>query len=62
MEKKYFEGFEGLKVPYLFFESERGEKFKNNIVIFHGVTEPIDRYEEFGKLLQSSRWNTSYLE
>ena len=36
MEKKYFEGFEGLKVPYLFFESERGEKFKNNIVIFHG--------------------------
>ena len=33
MEKKYFEGFEGLKVPYLFFESERGEKFKNNIVI-----------------------------
>ena len=30
MEKKYFEGFEGLKVPYLFFESERGEKFKNS--------------------------------
>ena len=48
MERKYFEGFEGLKVPYLFFESERGEKFKNNIIIFHGVTEPIDRYEEMG--------------
>ena len=57
MEKKYFEGFEGLKVPYLFFESERGEKFKNNIVIFHGVTEPIDRYEEFGKFLSANGYN-----
>ena len=57
MEKKYFEGFEGLKVPYLFFESERGEKFKNNIVIFHGVTEPIDRYEEFGKFLAANGYN-----
>ena len=57
MERKYFEGFEGLKVPYLFFESERGEKFKNNIVIFHGVTEPIDRYEEFGKFLSANGYN-----
>ena len=57
MEKKYFEGFEGLKVPYLFFESERGEKFKNNIIIFHGVTEPIDRYEEFGKFLSANGYN-----
>jgi alpha/beta hydrolase family protein len=57
MERKYFEGFEGLKVPYLFFESERGEKFKNNIIIFHGVTEPIDRYEEFGKFLSVNGYN-----
>ena len=57
MERKYFEGFEGLKVPYLFFESERGEKFKNNIIIFHGVTEPIDRYEEFGKFLSANGYN-----
>mgnify|MGYP000925509852 FL=1 len=54
MERKYFEG---LKVPYLFFESERGEKFKNNIIIFHGVTEPIDRYEEFGKFLSANGYN-----
>ena len=57
MERKYFEGFEGLKVPYLFFESERGEKFKNNIIIFHGVTEPIDRYEEFWKFLSANGYN-----
>ena len=57
MERKYFEGFEGLKVPYLFFESERGEKFKNNIIIFHGVTEPIDRYEEFGKFISANGYN-----
>ena len=57
MERKYFEGFEGLKVPYLFFESKRGEKFKNNIIIFHGVTEPIDRYEEFGKFLSANGYN-----
>ena len=57
MERKYFEGFEGLKVPYLFFESERGEKFKNNIIIFHGVTEPIERYEEFGKFLSANGYN-----
>ena len=57
MERKYFEGFEGLKVPYLFLESERGEKFKNNIIIFHGVTEPIDRYEEFGKFLSANGYN-----
>ena len=61
MEKKYFEGFEGLKVPYLFFESERGEKFKNNIVIFHGVTEPIDRYEEFGKFLSANGYSMGSL-
>ena len=43
MKKQYFESFDGKKVPYLFFESKR-YKYKNNIVIFHGMTEPIDRY------------------
>ncbi len=57
MERRYFESFDGTSVPYLFFESVRGEKFKNNIVIFHGVTEPAERYQEFGNFLSTNGYN-----
>ena len=57
MEKRYFESFDKTLVPYLFFESARRESFKNNVVIFHGVTEHILRYEEFGKFLAMNGYN-----
>ena len=57
MEKRYFESFDKTLVPYLFFESARRENFKNNVVIFHGVTEHILRYEEFGKFLAMNGYN-----
>lgn len=57
MEKRYFESSDNLQIPYLYFESNRGEKFKNNIIIFHGVAEPIDRYEEFGNFLSVNGYN-----
>ena len=57
MEKRYFESFDGVEIPYLFFETVRGEKFKNNIIIFHGVTEPAERYEEFGEFLSTNGYN-----
>ena len=61
MKKQYFESFDGKKVPYLFFESKR-YKYKNNIVIFHGMTEPIDRYAEFGEFLDSNGYNVFVME
>ena len=61
MKKQYFESFDGKKVPYLFFESKR-YKYKNNIVIFHGMTEPIDRYAEFGEFLASNGYNVFIME
>ena len=61
MKKQYFESFDGKKVPYLFFESKR-YKYKNNIIIFHGMTEPIDRYAEFGEFLASNGYNVFVME
>ena len=61
MGKQYFESFDKKKVPYLFFESKR-YKYKNNIVIFHGMTEPIDRYAEFGEFLASNGYNVFVME
>lgn len=61
MEKQYFESFDNKKIPYLFFESKR-EKYKNNIVIFHGMTEPVDRYAEFGEFLASNGYNVFVME
>ena len=53
MEKQYFESFDNKKIPYLFFESKR-ERYKNNIVIFHGRIETSDRYAEFAEFLASN--------
>ena len=61
MKKQYFESFDGKKIPYLFFESKR-YKYKNNIVIFHGMTEPIDRYAEFAEFLASNGYNVFVME
>ncbi|BBM58177.1 lysophospholipase L2 [Leptotrichia trevisanii] len=61
MEKQYFESFDNKKIPYLFFESKR-EKYKNNVVIFHGMTEPVDRYAEFGEFLASNGYNVFVME
>ena len=61
MEKQYFESFDNKKISYLFFESKR-YKYKNNIVIFHGMTEPIDRYVEFGEFLASNGYNVFVME
>ena len=61
MKKQYFESFDGKGIPYLFFESKR-YKYKNNIVIFHGMTEPIDRYAEFGEFLASNGYNVFVME
>ena len=61
MEKQYFESFDNKTIPYLFFESKR-EKYKNNIVIFHGMMEPVDRYVEFGEFLASNGYNVFVME
>ena len=61
MEKQYFESFDNKKIPYLFFESKR-EKYKNNVVIFHGMMEPVDRYTEFGDFLASNGYNVFVME
>ena len=61
MEKQYFESFDNKKIPYLFFESKK-QKYKNNVVIFHGMTEPIDRYVEFGNFLVSNGYNVFAIE
>ena len=61
MKKQYFESFDGKGIPYLFFESKR-YKYKNNIVIFHGMIEPIDRYAEFGEFLASNGYNVFVME
>ena len=61
MEKKYFRSFDNKKIPYLFFESKR-EKYKNNIIIFHGMMEPVDRYEEFGEFLSGNGYNVFIME
>ncbi len=61
MEKQYFESFDNKKIPYLFFESKK-EKYKNNIVIFHGMTEPVDRYAEFSEFLASNGYNVFVME
>ena len=61
MEKQYFESFDNKKIPYLFFESKR-EKYKNNVVIFHGMMEPVDRYTEFGEFLASNGYNVFVME
>lgn len=57
MEKRYFESFDGTKIPYLYFGSNRGEQFKNDIVILHGIAEPVWRYEEFGNFLCANGYN-----
>ncbi|MDO5088512.1 MAG: alpha/beta hydrolase [Leptotrichiaceae bacterium] len=57
MEKRYFESFDGTQIPYLYFRSNRGEQFKNDIVILHGVAEPVSRYEEFGNFLCANGYN-----
>lgn len=62
MEKRYFESFDGTQIPYLYFESNRGEQFKNDIVILHGVAEPISRYEEFGNFLCANGYNVLFLK
>lgn len=56
MERKYFKGYDGENIPYLYFESSRKDN-NNNIVIFHGMTEPIDRYVEFGQFLATNGYN-----
>ena len=61
MEKQYFESFDNKKIPYLFFESKK-QKYKNNVVIFHGMTEPVDRYTEFGSFLASNGYNVFVME
>ena len=61
MEKQYFESFDNKKIPYLFFESKR-ERYKNNIIIFHGMIEPIDRYTEFAEFLASNGYNVFVME
>ena len=61
MEKQYFESFDNKKIPYLFFESKR-EKYKNNVVIFHGMMEPVDRYADFGEFLASNGYNVFVME
>ena len=61
MEKRYFESFDNKKIPYLFFESKR-EKYKNNVVIFHGMMEPVDRYADFGEFLASNGYNVFVME
>ena len=61
MKKHYFESFDGKKIPYLFFESKR-KKYKSNIVIFHGMTEPVDRYAEFGEFLAFNGYNVFVME
>ena len=61
MEKKYFESFDNKKIPYLFFESKR-EKYKNNVVILHGMMEPVDRYTEFSEFLASNGYNVFVME
>lgn len=61
MEKQYFESFDNKKIPYLFFESKR-EKYKNNVVILHGMMEPVDRYTEFSEFLASNGYNVFVME
>jgi alpha/beta hydrolase family protein len=61
MEKKYFESFDGLQIPYLLFESKRDDA-KNNVIIFHGMTEPVTRYEEFGEFLAANGYNVYVME
>ena len=61
MEKKYFESFDGLQIPYLLFESKRADA-KNNVIIFHGMTEPVTRYEEFGEFLAANGYNVYVME
>ena len=61
MEKQYFESFDNKKIPYLFFESKK-QKYKNNVVIFHGMTELVNRYTEFGSFLASNGYNVFVME
>ena len=61
MEKKYFESFDGLQIPYLLFESKRADA-KNNVIIFHGMTEPVTRYEEFGEFLAANGYSVYVME
>ena len=61
MEKHYFESFDDKKIPYLFFES-KNQKYKNNVVVFHGMAEPADRYAELGNFLASNGYNIFIME
>ncbi len=61
MEKKYFKSFDEKEIPYLFFESSRKDT-NNNIIIFHGMVEPVYRYEEFGNFLSANGYNVYIME
>ena len=61
MEKKYYEDVDGLNIPYLEFTSKRGD-MKKNIIIIHGMTEHVYRYEEFSEFLSSNGYNIFVLE
>ena len=61
MGKKYYEGIDGLNIPYLEVLSKRGD-IKKNIVIIHGMAEHIHRYEEFSEFLASNGYNVYVLE
>lgn len=61
MEKKYFNSFDEKAIPYLYFKSKREYK-KNNIIIFHGMTEPVTRYEEFSDFLSSNGYDVYVME
>lgn len=63
MRKVYFESYDGKRIPYLYFESKE-DNFKNqkNIIIFHGMVEPVDRYIDFGNFLSNNGFNVYVME
>lgn len=63
MEKKYFESFDKKQIPYLYFKSKIAEKGKKkNVIIFHGMVEPVYRYINFGEYLAENGYNTFVME
>lgn len=61
MEKKYFISFDKKEIPYLYYESKRKD-MKNNIIIFHGMAEPVNRYDEFSNFLSANGYNVYVME
>ncbi len=61
MEKNYFKSFDEKEIPYLFFKSSRKDT-NNNVIIFHGMVEPMYRYEEFGNFLSVNGYNVYVME